>query len=640
MAEVLPDERLLRFGLGLLKPPPRLTLSQWADEFAVLSAESAAEGGRWKSLPYQVEVMDSFTDPKVETVVWQKSARVGATKIFNNLIGFHVHQDPCPIMVVQPTVEDAEGYSKDEIAPMLRDTPAIKGLVNEAKMKDGSNTILLKQFRNGATLQMVGANSARGFRRVSRRVVLFDEVDGYPASTSEGDQIKLGIKRSEYYWNRKIGLISTPTIKGFSRIEKWFELSDQRRYFVPCPHCEHYQVLRWTQMKWEKDAEGNGLSETAAYECENCQKLIPHSMKRWMVQRGEWRPTAQSQRPGLVGFHIWAGYSYSPNASWAQLVQEFLEVKNDRTQLQTFVNTVLGETFEDDYAAALSASGLAARREQYPPGHCPDGVLMLTAGVDVQDNRLAVSVWGWGAGEEAWLVWHQEIMGDPTQPKVWEQLDAVLDTAWPVENGGELMLAQVAIDSGGHATHEVYQYARERRNRYVVAVKGSSRRSQAVINKGAPQDVNWKDKVIKRGVVLYQVGTDTAKTTLFGRLRHNKVGPGYIHFGLAGDDEWCSQVTSEKQRLRYSKGFPVREWVKASGARNEALDCMVYAYAALQLAARRYSKATMWEKLQQQLLATRASPPQSPQPAKPSPIAPALRRRSPAPRSSSFVSGW
>jgi phage terminase large subunit GpA-like protein len=265
---------------------------------------------------------------------------------------------------------------------------------------------------------------------------------------------------------------------------------------------------------------------------------------------------------------------------------------------------------------------------------------MLTAGVDVQDNRLAVSVWGWGAGEEAWLVWHQEIMGDPTQPKVWEQLDAVLDTAWPVENGGELMLAQVAIDSGGHATHEVYQYARERRNRYVVAVKGSSRRSQAVINKGAPQDVNWKDKVIKRGVVLYQVGTDTVKTTLFGRLRHNKAGPGYIHFGLAGDDEWCSQVTSEKQRLRYSKGFPVREWVKASGARNEALDCMVYAYAALQLAARRYSKATMWEKLQQQLLATRASPPQPPQPAKPSPIAPALRRRSPAPRSSSFVSGW
>ena len=599
------DLPLLQAGAAMWRPPRKLRLSEWADEYAVLSAESSAESGRWHSLPYQRAVMDAFTDPKVEMVVWQKSARVGATKIFNHVIGYHVHQDPCAMMVVQPTVEDSEGYSKDEIAPMLRDTQVLQPLIVDPKQKDGSNTILLKQFKNGAALQMVGANSARGFRRVSRRIVLFDEVDGYPPSTPEGDQIKLGIKRSEYFWNRKIGLISTPTIKGFSRIEKWFELSDQRRYFVPCPHCDHYQVLRWTQMKWEKDADGNGLPETAAYECENCQQLIPHSKKRWMVERGEWRATAESKRPGLVGFHIWAAYSYSPNASWAQLVQEFLEVKSDRTQLQTFVNTLLGETFEDDYAAALSATGLAARREEYPPGHCPAGVLLLTAGVDVQDNRLAVSVWGWGAGEDAWLVWHQEILGDPTQTAVWEQLDAVLDTGWPVDGGGELNLAQVAIDSGGHATHEVYQYARERRDRYVVAIKGSSRRSQQPVNKGTPQDVNWKGKTIKRGVILYQVGTDTVKTTLFGRLRHNKPGPGYVHFGLSGDDEWCSQVTSEKQQLRYVKGFPVREWIKSPSARNEALDCMVYAYAALQLASRRYAKATMWEKLALQLQAAK-----------------------------------
>jgi phage terminase large subunit GpA-like protein len=595
------DLPLLQAGCSYWKPPKKLKLSEWADEYAVLSAESSAESGRWHSLPYQRGVMDAFTDPTVETVVWQKSARVGATKIFNHVIGYHVHQDPCAMMVVQPTVEDSEGFSKDEIAPMLRDTPVLQPLIVDPKQKDGSNTILLKQFKNGAALQMVGANSARGFRRVSRRIVLFDEVDGYPPSTPEGDQIKLGIKRSEYFWNRKIGLISTPTIKGFSRIEKWFEMSDQRRYFVPCPHCNHYQVLRWTQMKWEKDADGNGLPDTAAYECENCQELIPHSMKRWMVERGEWRPTTESKRPGLVGFHIWAAYSYSPNAGWSQLVQEFLEVKNDRTQLQTFINTLVGEVFEDEYASSLSSSGLAVRREEYPPGHCPAGVVLLTAGVDVQDNRLAVSVWGWGAGEESWLVWHQEIMGQPTQPQVWEQLDAVLDTAWPVEGGGELKLAQMAIDSGGHATHEVYQYARERRNRYVVPIKGSSRRNQAVINKGTPQDVNWKGKMVKRGVVLYQVGTDTVKTTLFGRLRHNNIGPGYVHFGQSGDDEWCSQVTSEKQQLRYVKGFPVREWVKSPSARNEALDCMVYAYAALQLVARRYSKATMWEQLADRL---------------------------------------
>ena len=217
------DQQLQAKALSLWKPPPRLTLSEWADRYAFLSAESSAEAGRWRTLAYQRGIMDAFTDPRVEMVVWMKSARVGATKIFNHLCAYHMHQDPCPLMVCQPTVEDAEGYSKDEIAPMIRDTPVLRELVSEPKAKDGSNTILMKQFPGG-TLSMVGANSARGFRRVSRRVVLFDEVDGYPATTSEGDQIKLGIKRSEYYWNRKIGIASTPTTKDFSRVERWFQI--------------------------------------------------------------------------------------------------------------------------------------------------------------------------------------------------------------------------------------------------------------------------------------------------------------------------------------------------------------------------------------------------------------------------------
>ena len=622
------DQELQAAALRFWRPPPKLSLSEWADAHAYLSAESAAEAGKWKTLPYQKGIMDAFTDPTVETVVWMKSARVGATKIFNHLVAYHMHQDPCPVMFVQPTVEDAEGHSKSEIAPMLRDTPCLRGLVGDSKVKDGGNTILEKSFPGGA-LGLVGANSARGFRRVSRRVVLFDEVDGYPATTNEGDQIKLGIRRSEYYWNRKIGIASTPTTKDFSRIERWFLRTDQRRYYVPCPHCGHAQVLRWQQMKWD-----DGRPETAAYECESCAERIAHSQKRWMVERGEWRATATADAPGLVGFHLWAAYSFSPNASWEQLVREFLEVKSDRDQLRTFINTVLGETFEDDYTTKLSPDGLMARREEYLPGTCPDGVLLLTAGVDVQDNRLAVNVWGWGRGEEAWLIWQQEIHGDPTMDAVWEQLDTVLAAGWPMDAGGELKITGMGVDSGGHCTHEVYEFCRQRRGRGVVALKGSSQRGRPAIGKGTKQDVNRRGQVIQKGVTLYMVGSDTIKTTIHGRLRHTEKGAGSLHFGQGADDEFFQQLTAEKQQLRTVKGFPVREWVKKSSDRNEALDCTVYAYAVLQLLARRYNRATMWDQLERQAKAM-AGLPVALVEAKAKPVKPTK----PA-RAQSFVSGW
>jgi phage terminase large subunit GpA-like protein len=310
-------------ALAAFKPPERLTLSQWADRFAFLSAESSAEAGRWRTLPYQKGMMDAFTDPSVEQITVMKSARVGYTKMVNHAIGFHIHQDPCPIMVVQPTIEDAQGYSKEEIAPMIRDTPVLRGVVSDAKAKDGANTILGKAFPGG-TLSLVGANSPRGFRRVSRRVVLFDEVDGYPASAgTEGDQIKLGIRRTEYYWNRKIVAGSTPTVKDFSRIERMFNESDQRRYFVPCPDCGHMQYLKWSHLRWR-----DNNPETAHYVCEECGVCIEHRHKRWMVERGEWRPTAPGNGKH-AGFHIWAAYSYSPNATWSHLVAEFLEAKTN-----------------------------------------------------------------------------------------------------------------------------------------------------------------------------------------------------------------------------------------------------------------------------------------------------------------------
>jgi len=592
MADINP---LVLDALEGFRPPEKLTLSQWADKFAFLSAESSAEAGRWHTLPYQKGIMDAVTDPRVEQITVMKSARVGYTKILNHAIAFHIHQDPCPIMLIQPTIEDAQGYSKEEIAPMLRDTPVLAGLVSDAKAKDGANTILQKQFPGG-TLSLVGANSPRGFRRVSRRVVLFDEVDGYPPSAgTEGDQIKLGIRRSEYYWNRKIIAGSTPTVKDFSRIERMFGETDQRRYFVPCPDCNHKQYLKWANMRWSDND-----PSTAAYCCESCGVLIPHSKKRWMVENGEWLATA----PGNgrhIGFHIWAAYSYSPNATWPHLVEEFLEAKTNPEALKTWVNTVLGETWEEDYASKIGADALLERCEAYEPDVLPAGALALTAGVDVQDNRLAVSVWGWGRDEEGWLIHHQEIFGDPARAEVWKQLDEVVLREWPHELNGKLRPDVVAIDSGGHMTNEVYQYARERGRQGVVAIKGSSQRGKPPIGKASKVDLNSAGKSLKRGASVYPVGGDTIKTTLFGRLRHNEIGPGFLHFHNETGTEYFEQLTAEKQALRFVKGFPVREWVKKPSARNEALDCLVYAYAALNLMYQRYDRRTIWDQLERRL---------------------------------------
>jgi len=597
-------------ALLAFKPPEKLTLSEWADRFAYLSVESSAEGGRWHTLPYQKGIMDAITDPKLEQITVMKSARVGYSKILNHTIAYHIHQDPCPIMLVQPTIEDAQGYSKEEIAPMLRDTPCLRGLVSEAKAKDGANTILQKQFPGG-TLSMVGANSPRGFRRVSRRVVLFDETDGYPQSAgAEGDQIKLGIRRTEYYWNRSIVAGSTPTIKDFSRIERMFLQGDQRRYFVPCPKCDHMQYLKWANMQWTDNDPA-----TTAYKCESCSELIPHAKKRWMVERGEWRPTSPGNGKH-VSFHIWAAYSYSPNASWSNLVEEFLDAKTDAEQLKTFVNTVLGEVWEDEYASKIGASALLERaaKETYEHRIVPASVLAVTVGCDVQDDRLSLSVWGWGREEEAWLLDRTKLYGDPSRPDVWKQLDEVLSTPFLSEDGVDFKVSICAIDSGGHHTVDVYSYARERAALGVIAIKGMSTKGKPPIGKASKVDLNRKGQVLRKGAQVFPVGSDTVKSLLFGRLKHNDVGPGYLHFYSTIGTDYFEELTAEKQILRYKQGYPQRVWVKKSTTPNEALDELVYAYAALHRLYQLYDRRTIWDQLERKL---RPSPDdQTPAPAR------------------------
>lgn len=560
---------LIRAVAEAWRPPKRMSLSEWSDAHAYLSAESAAQEGRWRTLSYQRGMMDAMTDPAIEQVVVMKSARVGYTKMLNNLIGYHVHQDPCSIMVVQPTIEDAEGYSKEEIAPMLRDTKALQSLVADAKSRDSNNTILSKSFPGG-TLSLVGANSPRGFRRVSRRVVLFDEVDGYPPSAgAEGDQIKLGIRRSEYYWNRRIVLGSTPTVEGVSRVAKEFEKTDQRRYFVPCPHCGEFQVLKWSGIRWPQ-----GEPERAYYACEHNGCVIEHRQKYEMLERGEWRATAEPQQPGLVGFHIWAAYSYSPNATWGQLAAEFLEAKADPLKLKTFINTVLGETWREQ-GERVSTDGLFSRAEDYAADPLPADAVVLTAGIDVQMDRIEMEVVGWGVGEESWSLEYRVFYGDTQGTQVWSELDLALAKQYKHTSGITLQIARAAIDTGGGegVTQTVYEYVKQRFGVLpVIGIKGMPGEGKPVI--GNPTRTNLAK------IPLFPVGTMTAKDVIFARLKIEDAGPGCCHFPTRYGLNYFEMLTNEEVRTKVSRGFAQRYYHKLG--RNEALDCRVYAFAALQ----------------------------------------------------------
>jgi phage terminase large subunit GpA-like protein len=595
-----PSKKWRRGITTALRPPQKMRLSEWADAKFVLSAESAAEPGRWRTLSYQRGIMDAITHPDVERVSVMKSARIGYTKMVDATIGYYIEQDPCPIMVVQPTVEDAEGYSKEEIAPMVRDVAVLSALVGaasprrgrpkkgskakESSSKTSAETILLKSFPGGV-LSMVGANSGRGFRRVSRRIVIFDEVDGYPASAgNEGDPVKLGERRAEYYWNRKIIAGSTPLIAGTSRIEELYNAGDRRRYYVPCPHCDHMDYLRFSPEYGEGDA-GHIMTwgddpAKAHFVCSKCKKTIEESSKRAMIDAGEWR--AAGEFSGHASFHIWTAYSLSPNATWAQIAKEFLDAKNDPLKLKTFVNTVLGETWQER-GDAPEWERLYNRRETYKICSVPDATVVITAGVDVQKDRFYYEVVAWGENKESWSIDAGEIHGDTALEATWQKLDdELLSAAYFGADGGAYTISQLAVDSG-YNTQMAYAWARGKPR--VMTIKGASGARAQLLGTPSRVDVTVSGKKIARGHKLWPVGGDIAKSELYGWLRldagEGGTPSGFCHFPEYG--EWYFKqltsehlVTTQNRKTRQVK----REWHVLPNRENHILDCRVYARAA------------------------------------------------------------
>lgn len=559
---------LLRQTLAVWKSPPLLTVSQWADANRRLSSESSAEPGQWTTdrAPYQRGLMDAINDPTIREIWFMKSAQVGWTEILNNVIGYFVDQDAAPMLLVQPTLEMAEAWSKDRLAPMIRDTPCLRDKIADPKARDTGNTLLHKKF-TGGHLTVAGANSPAGLASRPIRIVLFDEVDRFPNSAgAEGDPISLGKKRSTTFWNRKMLAGSTPTIKGASRIESGFDSSDQRYYFVPCPYCDEFQRLVWAQVRWPE-----GHPEQAAYMCQHCGVGLTEQDKPAMLAAGEWRATRPTT--DIAGFHL--SELYSPWSTWAEMAVSLVKAKKLPDTLRTWVNTSLGETFEE-VGSTIEPGSLLERREQYGPENIPGGVVLLTVGGDVQDDRVELQLIGWGADEESWPIEQHVVRGDPGESALWRDVDAYLLKRYVTEDGRQLMVEAAAIDSGGHHTQSVYDFVTSRKRRRVWAVKGMSGAGRLAWPKKASRGAKSRAKV-------FIVGVDTIKAVLYGRLaKVEESGAGYIHLPASADDEFCKQLTSEKSTTKFAHGRPTLVWKpRSQGIAQEAQDCWIYGYAAM-----------------------------------------------------------
>ena len=507
--------------------------------------------------------MDAVCDPAVHEVVFMSGAQVGKTEVLLNILGFYIAHDPSPILVLQPTLQMAQAFSKDRLATMLRDTDCLKNKVRNPRSRDSGNTSLHKVFPSGH-VSIAGSNSPSSLASRPIRIGLFDELDRYPFSAgTEGDPVALAKKRTATFHNRKCVLTSTPTIRGASRIEAAFEGSDQRRYFITCTDCGEADTLKWSNVRWPE-----GEPQKAVYVCEHCGSVWDDATRIRSVAKGEWRATAPFT--GVAGFHL--NGLYSPWTRLGDAAQEFLEAKKLPETLRVFVNTFLGESWEDA-GEQIDDSLLTDRREDWGDS-LPEDVVLLTCGVDVQDDRFELEIVGWGRDEECWALDYQVIYGDPSAPAIWNDLDDYLKQTFAHPKGIDLPIRATCIDSGGHYTSAVYGFVKIREARRIFAIKGVGGEGRALVGRPAKNNVGK--------VRLFPVGVDTAKELLYGRLKIVDPGPGYCHFPEGRDDEYFRQLTGEKIVTKYTQGRARRAWVKTR-ARNEALDVRVYAIAAYTL---------------------------------------------------------
>lgn len=565
--------KLFHMIAKIMAPPPLIKISEWADLYRILSAGASAEPGRWitSRAEYQREIMDALNDSECVKIVIMSSAQVGKTEIILNIIGYYIDYDPSPILVIQPTETMAETFSKDRLAKMIRDTPSLSAKISSAKSRDSENTILHKTFPGGH-ITMIGANAPSGLASRPIKILLCDEVDRYPASAgTEGDPVDLAEKRTTTFWNKKIVMVSTPTIKNASRIEIDYNESSKEKWNVTCPCCGQYQPYEWPRLRFSD----------AKMKCKYCEEYF--SETEWKQQPGKW--IAENDNRKVRGFHL--NEMASPWKSWREIIKDYQKAwktfkKTGNPQmLKVWINTALGETWEEKGEVADDTT-LVSRRVEYN-ADLPEGIVLVTAGIDVQDDRFEIEVVGWGNGYESWGLKTDKIYGDlANSDEPWKKLEEYLEKEFYFENGNGLLIAASCIDTGGHHTTKTYKWLKKMvaKGKRIYGIKGMGGPGLPFVYKIS---TNNSEKV-----KIFILGVDEGKDTLMARLRLKESGPGYCHFPINADkgydEDFLKGFTSEQKVTRLNKkGKPEVAWVKRSGIRNEPLDMRNYATAAVDI---------------------------------------------------------
>lgn len=598
-----------------LKPDPLLTVSEWADRHRMLSSKASAEPGKWNTdrTPYLREIMDCLSsNSNIEEIIFMKGAQVGGTECGNNWIGYVIDYAPAPFLSIMPTVELAKRGSKQRIQPLIDESPRLRDKVKKARERDSGNTILEKDFPGGR-LVMTGANSAVGLRSMPARDLFLDEEDAYPGDVDgEGDPTALARARTRTFARRKIFRVSTPTFAGRSRIEVGYDGSDRRRYHVPCPFCKKLQHLKWSNIVYEVIKNPNGREEPANvhYKCEHCEGKIEEYHKTSMLKDEKAGGTARwiAEFPGIrrgkvAGFHLNSLYSPLGWFSWTEAAQQWLDSLGKPELMRGFINTILGETWKDR-GDAPDWQRLYDRRENYQPGTIDKEVVFLTAGVDVQKDRLECEVIGWCRDKQSYSIDYFVLPGDTATDRPWKDLDQILAKTWKKNDQIDMPIRMMAVDSGYNTQH-VYNWVRRYPINRVMAVKGVD---QAALILGQPTavDITIGGKRIRRGLKLWPVGIGVAKGELYSWLKMDpptdeekatgvKYPRGYCHFPQYGD-EYFKQMTAEQLVVKIVRGHRKYEWEKTRD-RNESLDCRCYGRAAAAAVGMdRYSDA-QWDEL-------------------------------------------
>lgn len=598
------------------RPPLKIDLDDWADQYRYINDKR----GRWKTSRVEIArgMMKAVTERGVRTITAMTCTQVAKTELILNTTGYFMHVDPCPILIVLPSDKMSKKFSNIRISRMLKATPVLRDMVHESGQRSSRNTVNYKEFPGGE-ITMVGSKVPEDLSSQPIRLCFMDEIDKFEESTGEeGDPVDLAEERMSTYTSNSLSIRTcSPTLKGMSRIEDSYESSDMRKPFVLCPHCDKYQILVWGQVKWSKNKKGVSLPHTAQYCCSHCGVLWTESERKKALYTVQWRQTSpfmcslcehendpskwgdndftnwkqDREGPGHVfrayceecgkgkcsnrhaGF--WASKLYGPFRNLAYLVQKWMDAQGNIQKLKAFINMHLAETFEEAGDRISSIDGLLGRREKYP--ELPYEVGVITAGIDVQGNRIEGEVIGWGKDEESWSLKHFVLTGDPAQPYIWQKLEVELEKPYWREDGNKLSyIAAACIDLGGGHTQQVANFCRDKVERRFWPIRGTSTVGRAI--PVWPRKAGRTDKI---QVPFYNIGVDAAKNVIFSRLLIPEGRAGFCHFPLNRDADWFEQLTAERRVKKYKGTQLFYVWDNPKRKRNEAFDCRVYGYAAL-----------------------------------------------------------